>query len=62
MALTVPILERMTSTPEAVHLLPGWYDEWVIFDRERLRQRLLHGMESLVRQLVSRGLLADAWQ
>jgi DNA-binding SARP family transcriptional activator len=46
--------------PEAVHLLPGWYDEWVIFERERLRQRLLHAMESLVRQQISRGLLADA--
>ena len=46
--------------PEAVHLLPGWYDEWVIFERERLRQRLLHAMESLARQLISRGLLVDA--
>jgi DNA-binding SARP family transcriptional activator len=46
--------------PEAVHLLPGWYDEWVIFERERLRQRLLHAMESLARHLTSRGLLADA--
>jgi DNA-binding SARP family transcriptional activator len=46
--------------PEAVHLLPGWYDEWVIFERERLRQRLLHAMESLVRQLISRGQFADA--
>ena len=41
-------------------MLPGWYDEWVIFERERLRQRLLHAMESLTRHLISRGLLADA--
>jgi DNA-binding SARP family transcriptional activator len=46
--------------PEALCLLPGWYDEWVIFERERLRQRLLHAMEYLVRRLISRGLLADA--
>jgi DNA-binding SARP family transcriptional activator len=45
---------------EALSLLPGWYDDWVIFERERLRQRLLHAMESLVRQLISRGLFADA--
>jgi DNA-binding SARP family transcriptional activator len=45
---------------EALGLLPGWYDEWVIFERERLRQRLLHAMESLARRLISRGLFADA--
>jgi DNA-binding SARP family transcriptional activator len=53
-------LGTLELNPEAVHLLPGWYDEWVIFERERLRQQLLHAMESLVRQLISRGLLADA--
>jgi DNA-binding SARP family transcriptional activator len=46
--------------PEALDLLPGWYDEWVIFERERVRQRLLHAMESLVRRLISHGLFADA--
>ena len=46
--------------PEAVDLLPGWYDEWVIFERERLRQRILHAMESLVRHLIVQRLFADA--
>ena len=46
--------------PETVDLLPGWYDEWVTFERERLRQRLLHAMESLVRQMISHRLFADA--
>jgi DNA-binding SARP family transcriptional activator len=45
---------------EALDLLPGWYDEWVIFERERLRQRLLHAMESLGRRLIAHGLFADA--
>ena len=53
-------LLTLDLNPEALGLLPGWYDEWVIFDRERLRQRLLHAMESLVRQLISKGLFADA--
>lgn len=44
----------------SVDLLPGWYDDWVIFARERLRQRLLHAMESLVRLLIARRLFADA--
>jgi DNA-binding SARP family transcriptional activator len=46
--------------PEALDMLPGWDEEWVVPERERLRQRLLHGLESLVRQLISRGLFADA--
>jgi DNA-binding SARP family transcriptional activator len=37
---------------EALHLLPGWYEDWVVFERERLRQRLLHAMESLARRLI----------
>jgi DNA-binding SARP family transcriptional activator len=37
---------------EAVHLLPGWYEDWVVFERERLRQRLLHAMESLARKRI----------
>jgi DNA-binding SARP family transcriptional activator len=53
--LVAPRLDR-----EALDLLPGWYDEWVIFERERLRQRLLHAMESLVRQLIARRSFADA--
>jgi DNA-binding SARP family transcriptional activator len=45
---------------EALDLLPGWYDEWIIFEREQLRQRMLHAMEALVRRLISRALFADA--
>jgi DNA-binding SARP family transcriptional activator len=26
-------------------LLPGWYDDWVVFERERLSQLRLHAME-----------------
>jgi DNA-binding SARP family transcriptional activator len=28
-------------------LLPGWYDEWVVMERERLRQLRLHALEAL---------------
>lgn len=45
---------------EAMNLLPGWYDDWVIFEKERLRQRLLHALESLVRRLIARSRFADA--
>jgi DNA-binding SARP family transcriptional activator len=33
-------------------LLPGWYEDWVVIERERLRQLCLHGLESLARRLV----------
>ena len=46
--------------PEAVDLLPGWYDEWVIFEREKLRQRMLHAMESLVPRLIADRRFANA--
>ena len=45
---------------EALDLLPGWYDDWVIAERERLRRRLLHGVESLGRRLTMAGRHADA--
>jgi DNA-binding SARP family transcriptional activator len=53
-------LSKPNLDPEAMNLLPGWYDEWVVFERERLRQRLLHALESLVRRLTAHGLFADA--
>ena len=34
-------------------LLPGWYDDWVVFERERLNQLRLHAME-LTRPLLAR--------
>jgi DNA-binding SARP family transcriptional activator len=41
-------------------LLPGWYDDWVIFERERIRQRLLHALEMLSRRLALAGRWAEA--
>lgn len=57
---TGPDLRVTQFDPEAVDILPGWYDDWVICERERIRQRLLHGMESLSRELVRVGRIADA--
>lgn len=45
---------------DAMDLLPGWYDDWVIFERERIRQRLLHAVEMLSRRLVVAGRCAEA--
>ncbi|WP_078910779.1 AfsR/SARP family transcriptional regulator [Streptomyces sp. NRRL WC-3742] len=45
---------------DALDLLPGWYDDWVLIERERIRQRLLHGLEALSRHLVVAGRCAEA--
>lgn len=34
-------------------LLPGWYDEWVLVERERHRQMSLHALESLCEHLTA---------
>ena len=41
-------------------LLPGWYDDWVIIERERMRQRRLHALEQLCASFTSRGQFALA--
>lgn len=35
-------------------LLPGWYDDWVIFERERLQQLRLHALERAAAVLLRR--------
>jgi DNA-binding SARP family transcriptional activator len=41
-------------------LLPDWLDDWVLFERERLRQLFLHALESLSRRLSALGRHAAA--
>jgi DNA-binding SARP family transcriptional activator len=36
-------------------LLPGWDEEWILFERERLRQLCIHALESLCRKLSAAG-------
>jgi DNA-binding SARP family transcriptional activator len=36
-------------------LLPGWYDEWVLVERERHRQLTLHALEFLCEHLTAAG-------
>ena len=45
---------------DACNLLPGWYDEWVVLERERVRQRVLHGLEALAGLLAEQGRYAEA--
>ncbi len=41
-------------------LLPGWYDDWVIVERERVHQLRLHVLEAIASHLVERGAYAHA--
>jgi DNA-binding SARP family transcriptional activator len=43
-------------------LLPGWYDDWVLLERERLRQLRLHALEALADKLTALGRHGEAVQ
>jgi DNA-binding SARP family transcriptional activator len=43
-----------------LELLPGWYDDWVLVLRERLRLRLLHALDALSLLLQQAGRPAEA--
>ena len=44
----------------APDLLPGWYDDWVHFERESLTQLRLHALERLSGQRLTAGRYAEA--
>jgi DNA-binding SARP family transcriptional activator len=41
-------------------LLPGWYEDWVLLERERLRQLRMHALEALADKLVVAGRFGEA--
>ncbi|MBC3192827.1 SARP family transcriptional regulator [Pseudonocardia sp. C8] len=60
------LIERPTAgeaqlTPDGPHgdLLPGWYEDWVVDERERLRQLRLHALDIAATQLGVRGRYAE---
>lgn len=41
-------------------LLPGWYDGWVLVERERCRQLQMYAVESLADKLATKGHYGEA--
>jgi DNA-binding SARP family transcriptional activator len=52
-------LERLV---EARDLLPDWYDEWVIVEREHMREQRAQALEALCAQLTAAARFAEAAQ
>jgi DNA-binding SARP family transcriptional activator len=46
----------------SLDLLPEWYDDWLIDDRESIRQLRLHALESLADELSRQGRHTEAIQ
>jgi DNA-binding SARP family transcriptional activator len=45
---------------ERLEMLPGWYDDWIVPERERLRQRILHGLDAFAGRLIVAERCAEA--
>jgi DNA-binding SARP family transcriptional activator len=41
-------------------LLPGWYEDWVLIERERLHQLRIHALEALAHKLAREGRFGEA--
>lgn len=51
---------RLDWTPRSGDLLPGWYDEWILLERERIRQLYLHALHATAEALAARGRFGPA--
>ena len=48
-------LDWLPSGLNAFDVLPGWYEDWALMARERLRSRVLHALEDLSKLLTDAG-------
>jgi DNA-binding SARP family transcriptional activator len=70
MALALQIIDRpelasevdLRSLGPKGELLPGWYDDWILLERERVRQLQLHVLEVAAEELLRQGRHAVAME
>ena len=55
-----PLLWKSLFGTVAGDLLPGWYDDWVIYERARLQQLRIQALEVTAARLIERGDTAAA--
>jgi DNA-binding SARP family transcriptional activator len=55
--LPVDVLDTLASPGE---LLPDWYDDWLVFERERFNEVRLLALDALGRRLLRRRRIAEA--
>ena len=48
--------------PAGASCCPGWYDDWVLLERERVRQLRMHALEALAEKLAAAGRYGEAVQ
>jgi DNA-binding SARP family transcriptional activator len=53
-------LEMLPLAVQALDLLPGWYEDWVSIERERLRTVMLDAIDAIAVQLRQSGRCAEA--
>jgi DNA-binding SARP family transcriptional activator len=54
-------VDKVSVSDLQQELLPSWLaDDWVLIERERLRQLCLHGLEALCQRLRAEGRFAEA--
>lgn len=52
--------DEIATIMQAGEVLPDWYDDWVVFERERFRQARLHALEALCAALTREGRYGKA--
>lgn len=57
---SAPLLPETSAKLLCEDLLPDWCDDWVVLERERLRQVRLHGLEALCLRLTALGRFLHA--
>jgi DNA-binding SARP family transcriptional activator len=55
-----PRVEALQEVLAARELLPGWYDEWVVVERERLRELRLRALQTLCERFTAAGRFGPA--